>query len=82
MNLWRKNPIKTSPFFSYLPFQAIHIPVQAPAEFVKKYKGVYKAGWDKLKQQRFEKAKQLGLVQKDATMGAMHAELQAWNKLE
>ena len=72
---------KDQPFFAYLPFQAIHIPVQAPAEFVKKYKGVYKDGWDKVKQQRFEKAKQLGIIQKDAILGEMHPELQKWDNL-
>jgi len=72
---------KDQPFFSYLPFQAIHIPVQAPAEFVKKYKGVYKEGWDKLKQQRFEKAKQLGIVPSDASLGEQHSELRDWGKL-
>ncbi len=81
MEFMEEEPNKDQPFFSYLPFQAIHIPVQAPAEFVKKYKGVYKDGWDKLKQQRFEKAKQLGLVQKEATMEALRPELRDWDKL-
>ena len=81
MEFMEEESEKDQPFFSYLPFQAIHIPVQAPAEFVKKYKGVYKEGWDKLKQQRFEKAKQLGIVQKDAILGEMHSELQKWDKL-
>jgi len=76
-----EDPNNDKPFFSYLPFQAIHIPVQAPAEFVKKYKGVYKDGWDKIKQDRFEKAKQLGLIQKDAIMGALHSELRDWDEL-
>ena len=81
MEFMEEEPDKDQPFFSYLPFQAIHIPVQAPAEFVKKYKGVYKDGWDKLKQQRFEKAKQLGIVQKDATLGELRPELQKWDNL-
>lgn len=76
-----EEPNKDQPFFSYLPFQAIHIPVQAPAEFVEKYKGVYKDGWDKLKQKRFEKAKQIGLIQKDAMMGSLRPELRDWDQL-
>ena len=72
---------KDQPFFVYLPFQAIHIPVQAPAEFIKKYKGIYKNGWDKIKQQRFEKAKQLGIVSSDAQLGNMRPELQKWDNL-
>jgi len=80
MEFMEEEPNKDQPFFSYLPFQAVHIPVQAPAEFVKKYKGIYRDGWDKLKQQRFEKAKQLGLVQKDATMGSLRPEFRDWNE--
>ncbi len=81
MEFMEEEAHKDQPFFSYLPFQAIHIPVQAPAEFVKKYKGVYKDGWDKLKQQRFKKAKQLGIIPSDAQLGAMRPELQDWDKL-
>ncbi len=81
MEFMEEEPNKDQPFFSYLPFQAIHIPVQAPAEFVKKYKGVYKDGWDKLKQQRFEKAKQLGIIPSTAQLGAMRPELRDWEKL-
>jgi arylsulfatase/uncharacterized sulfatase len=81
MEFMDEEPNKDQPFFSYLPFLAIHIPVQAPAEFVKKYKGVYKDGWDKIKQQRFVKAKQLGLIQKDAITGALRPELRDWDKL-
>lgn len=72
---------KDQPFFAYLPFQAIHIPVQAPAEFVKKYKGVYKEGWAKLKQQRFARAKQLGIVPQDAQLGDIRPELKKWESL-
>jgi hypothetical protein len=31
---------KESPFFAYLAFQAIHIPVQAPKEFIQKYEAI------------------------------------------
>lgn len=33
------------PFFAYVPFQAVHMPVQAPREFSDKYAGVYDEGW-------------------------------------
>ena len=40
------------PFFSYIAFQAVHIPVQAPAEFSARYREHYQAGWQALRQQR------------------------------
>ena len=45
------------PFFSYIPFQAVHIPVQAPQEFTDKYMGIYDGGWQKLRESRLKGAK-------------------------
>ena len=59
------------PFFAYLPFQAVHIPVQAPKEFTDKYMGVYDAGWTALREQRQSRARELGLVPAAAGMVTM-----------
>ena len=59
------------PFFAYLPFQAVHIPVQAPQEFTDKYSGVYAAGWDELRKQRRARAVQLGIIPADSAMVTM-----------
>ena len=61
----------TQPFFAYLPFQAVHIPVQAPREFTEKYLGVYDAGWDALRKQRQARAIELGIIPADAGMVRM-----------
>jgi arylsulfatase len=50
------------PFFAYVPFQAVHIPVQAPQSFTDKYMGVYDQGWDVLRKQRQARAEQLGII--------------------
>jgi arylsulfatase/uncharacterized sulfatase len=50
------------PFFAYLPFQAVHIPVQAPQEFIDPYMGVYDSGWDALRERRLARATELGIV--------------------
>jgi arylsulfatase/uncharacterized sulfatase len=59
---------RDNPFFSYIAFQAIHTPVQAPKEFVDHYMEVYSKGWDQMRQKRFEKAKQLGLIPEGAQL--------------
>jgi len=59
------------PFFAYVAFQANHIPVQAPKEFVDKYKGRYKDGWTALRKARRDKAIELGLIPRDAPMVTM-----------
>jgi arylsulfatase A-like enzyme len=59
------------PFFAYLPFQAVHIPVQAPQEFIDRYMGVYDEGWDGLREQRRARAVELGIIPADSGMGRM-----------
>jgi arylsulfatase/uncharacterized sulfatase len=69
------------PFFAYVAFQAIHIPVQAPPELTAGYDGVYDAGWNALRQARWEKAKAIGLIPEDAPLAAMPDEMRAWTDL-
>ena len=73
---------KENPFFAFLSFQAIHIPVQAPKEYTDKYIGTYEQGWDVIKEQRYEKAKSLQLIPDGATMGRMPQGLRKWENLE
>ena len=49
------------PLFMYLAFQVAHSPFQAPQEFIKKYEEKYNVGYDKIREDRFEKQKQLGI---------------------
>ncbi len=71
----------TRPFFAYLAFQAIHIPVQAPREFTAKYEGVYDQGWHTLRAARWRKARELGLVPEDAGLAEMPPGLRDWETL-
>lgn len=70
-----------SPFFAYLPFQAVHIPVQAPQEFIDRYMGVYDSGWDELREQRQARAIELGLVPAGSGIGRM-ATTDEWDALD
>lgn len=69
------------PFFAYLPFQAIHIPVQAPKEFVDRYKGRYDAGWEALREERHRRAQQLGLIPQGAALPPLPPQFRPWNSL-
>ena len=51
-----------APFFLYLPYHAAHYPLQARPEDIAKYRGKYRAGWDRLRQARFERARQEGVL--------------------
>ena len=59
------------PFFGYLPFMAVHTPVQAPQKYIDRYMDLYDSGWDALRQQRMERAAALGIVPKDTPMVRM-----------
>jgi arylsulfatase/uncharacterized sulfatase len=70
-----------SPFFAYLPFQAVHIPVQAPQEYIDRYMGVYDGGWDELREQRRARAVELGIIPVGSGMGRMSTTAD-WNALD
>ncbi|KAM3068311.1 hypothetical protein ACMFMG_009451 [Clarireedia jacksonii] len=53
------------PFFGYFPFTAPHWPLQAPPEYVAKYKGVYDDGPDVLRERRLQRLKDLGMISQD-----------------
>lgn len=50
------------PFFLYIAHTAPHWPLQAPEEDIEKYKDVYKAGWDAIREKRYRKQIALGLI--------------------
>ena len=61
LGFFKKTESEKKPFFAYLAFQVAHSPFMAPTELVDKYDKIYSsAGWDKIREQRFEKQKELG----------------------
>lgn len=50
------------PFFHYLAFTAPHFPLHALPEDIAKYRDRYVAGWKKLRAERFQKIKRIGLL--------------------
>ena len=70
-----------SPFFAYLPFMAVHMPVQAPRSFVTPYLDTYAGGWDELRESRRKRAAALGVIPKDSPMVRMSTTAD-WNALD
>jgi arylsulfatase/uncharacterized sulfatase len=69
------------PFFAYLAFQAVHIPVQAPRAFTQRYEGKFASGWDDLRAARWSRAQALGLAPAGAALPSLPEGLRAWNTL-
>jgi arylsulfatase A-like enzyme len=70
-----------APFFAYLAFQAVHIPVQAPREYTANYRGRYDAGWENLRTARWRRAQELGLLPADAGIDATPRGFRPWASL-
>ncbi|MBL4630887.1 MAG: sulfatase-like hydrolase/transferase, partial [Paraglaciecola sp.] len=62
INFIEQDKADQQPFFAYLPFMAVHLPVQAPKKFTDKYLNTYAQGWKQLRENRFSSAKNIGLV--------------------
>jgi len=77
----RADAAKEEPFFAYLAFQAVHIPVQAPAAYTAAYAGRFDDGWEVLRRERWERAKALGLIPADAPLAPAPSSLRAWDSL-
>ena len=56
------------PWLLYLAFNAPHFPLHAPEEEIAKYEKLYAQGWDKVREQRLVRMKDLGLVARDTLL--------------
>jgi len=68
------------PFFLYLAFQANHIPLQAPRDFIERQRGRYDAGWQALRERRHARSIELGLIPANAALAAWPG-LEDWSSL-
>ncbi len=69
------------PFFAYIGFQAIHIPVQAPEEFTRKYADTYREGWAAMRKARWQRAQAIGLIPQGAPLAELLQSLRRWESL-
>ena len=70
------------PFFMYFAPGATHAPHQVPKEWIKKYKGKFAQGWDKLREETFARQKKLGVIAPDAVLTPRHIEIPAWASVD
>ena len=71
-----------APFFSYLSFQAQHIPLQAPKKFIDKYIKTYEAGWEVLREQRKIRAVENGIFPSDKDIVDSLSRFESWSEVE
>jgi len=69
------------PYFLYVAFSAVHSPLQAPRKYIDMYNGVYDKGWDAIREARFERQKQLGIIPAAAELTPRDPKVKAWDNL-
>jgi arylsulfatase A-like enzyme len=69
------------PFLLYLAYNAPHFPLQAPADEIAHFRGKYMIGWDKLREQRHARQKELGVVEKSWPLSPRPDLVPAWDTL-
>jgi arylsulfatase len=69
------------PFFLYVPHNAPHFPLMAPANLIAKHRGKYAAGWDRLREARYARQTRMGLIDPRWPLSARDAASPAWDAL-
>jgi arylsulfatase A-like enzyme len=69
------------PFFGYFAPGATHAPHHVPKEWVDKYKGKFDQGWDKLREETFDRQRKLGVVPHECELTKRPDEIPAWEDM-
>lgn len=72
---------KEKPFFMYLSYTAPHWPLHALQEDIDLYKGKFMKGWDLLREERFSRMKEQGIVDDHWSISQRNETITAWDSL-
>lgn len=74
----------SKPFFLYMSHAAVHAPLHAKPDDIAAQKGNYDMGWDRLREERFSRQKELGILPEAALAERNNEpghEVEAWDDL-
>lgn len=74
-------PESDDPFFLYVAYNAPHYPLHAKQTDVEKYLGKYDGGWDQLRQTRYQRQLELGIIPAGTVLSDRPDEAPAWASL-
>jgi arylsulfatase len=69
---------KKQPFFLYLAHIAPHWPLQARPEDIRKYRARYDIGWDAVREARFRRQLEMGIVPADCVLSPRDPQAKSW----
>ena len=70
------------PWFLYYSTGCAHAPHHVAKEWADKYKGKFDQGWDKIREEVFERQKKLGVIPQDAELTERPDLFDAWDSLD
>ena len=74
-------PRDGAPYFAYLALTAPHWPLQVPDDWLERYRGAYDAGWDTVRERRFKRLVELGLMPESTRLPKRNRAVSTWESL-
>ncbi len=76
-----KSVAPDKPFFMYFAPGAMHAPHQAPAKWRESFKGAFDMGWEKYREQVYERQLEMGIIPKGTKLTPRPDWVPAWDSL-
>lgn len=70
------------PFLAVAAYTSPHWPLQVPEEYLDRYSGRYDAGYDVLREQRFESLKEAGIIPPTSVLPPRNEAIRPWDELD
>ena len=70
-----------SPFLEYVAFTAPHWPLHAKAETIHKYRDVARQGWDRMRRAKYDRMKELGIIEDHWNLSEKDSDIPDWETL-
>ena len=70
------------PFFLYVANNAVHAPFQAKARDIAKYRGAYDQGWARVREARYRRQLELGLIPQGTRLAPSDPVVPAWDETD
>ncbi len=70
------------PFVEYVAFTAPHWPLHAKPETVEKYLDTYKNGWDRMRPEKYERMKEMGIIEDHWNLSERGEGIPDWDSLD
>jgi len=81
VSMIQENKQESSPFFLYVSYTAPHWPLHAYKNDFEPYIDMYSGGWDSIRQERFQRQKELGIIDENWILSERDPEAPAWDSL-